>query len=613
MSTRIDWRNYDYSEGPPKKANAITTASGGQIDSNQPLHKNRDTNPYSKSTNFRVRSPTASPVNIPLEENVIDSTHLDPSNMNRNMPKYRNGNGNGKQKSKLIYRAPTPKFSETNETPTTSYAIPRNGGTHNNDEEPFDVPITIPTKIQTRMRPADSGFIPITPPKDEIAQYDLRLNVPSGNEETIHLTNNNQEFDNVWNDSGDDELDLDVNLQDQNAIHRVVSHEDEMHYEDEMEDLNMVMDMNHNVHHMAGSNDDVQDMVSEMYEFESFAGDRSTATGVSDKLGNGSHMNMNRSSISVSEASIAQMEIARNVAPVSILRTSGRISPGVGAGKKKHHHPWDQGDVNLQRPMDEVDHREDISVADSRTNLEQYEANDNDIAQDTLTFQKITALRGHMAVGSPNPVSAQGQENQAPQSKHDNSDTDRKERRRRSRRRGDSIAEEDEDTSIEDYGNAKRGDTLQDRTKQAWSKRNQVAVAGNQSPRRNAGNQSPSKRNNDAPPKRSLVSFQRDTVHEFVVPEEEVENHPGTESDGETEVTEYTERTDDHTYDDDDTYAGRSMHSVYTKSNESEAEDFFKDIFLIGSGKATNPGRRQFRHKKEFKVRYKEGVSSLML
>ena len=102
-------------------------------------------------------------------------------------------------------------------------------------------------------------------------------------------------------------------------------------------------------------------------------------------------------------------------------------------------------------------------------------------------------------------------------------------------------------------------------------------------------------------------------MHEFVVPEEEVENHPGTESDGETEVTEYTERTDDHTYDDDDTYAGRSMHSVYTKSNESEAEDFFKDIFLIGSGKATNPGRRQFRHKKEFKVRYKEGVSSLML
>jgi hypothetical protein len=70
-------------------------------------------------------------------------------------------------------------------------------------------------------------------------------------------------------------------------------------------------------------------------------------------------------------------------------------------------------------------------------------------------------------------------------------------------------------------------------------------------------------------------------------------------------VTDSTGRTGEYTYDDEDTFAGRSMHSLYTKSNESEAEDLFKDLFFIGSGKATNPGRRQIRYKKEFKEEYK--------
>lgn len=578
MSARIDWRNYDYSDGPPKKSMNLSTASGSQSNSN-PLHKNRDTNPYSKSTNFRCRSPTASPVNSLAEPGKIDSPISD-----RSMSKNSKAVPHRKlqQKPKLMYRPPTPRsLSETASIePTASVVSPINSGASNQEEDPYDVPI--PSKIQTRIK-AERSFKPISLPEDEFVQHKPRLNAPIGQQETVHLSSNNDDFDRVWNEDG---ADLDSNVHDQSAIHRVVSHDEDemdlgMKIEDEMEDLNLIPGGDVVV--------GTVDHMHEMYEFESFAGDRSTATGVSDRLGNGMSTNMNQSTVSVSEASIAQMEITSNVAPVSILRTSGRMSP---IDAKVKNNSWDQV-KDLQVPMDEVEEQNRYEVTDeeSRTNLEKYEANDDDIAQDSLAFEKITTLRGHIAVGSP--ASAQGQENQAPQSMHDNKHLDQNQRRRRSRsRREHTIPEEEDDTSLEDYGNAVPADTLQDRTKQAWSKRNQSA------------NGSPRKKNFDLP-KRSFVSFQQDTVHEFV-PEENQEND--LESDGETMNTDYTGNTGDYTYDDDDTFAGRSMHSVYTKSNESEAEDFFKDIFFIGSGKATNPGRRQLRYKREFKERYKARI-----
>jgi len=43
------------------------------------------------------------------------------------------------------------------------------------------------------------------------------------------------------------------------------------------------------------------------------------------------------------------------------------------------------------------------------------------------------------------------------------------------------------------------------------------------------------------------------------------------------------------------TLGGRSLNSWYTKSAESEVEDVLKDIFLIGSGSSSKPGRRQVR------------------
>jgi PDZ domain len=52
------------------------------------------------------------------------------------------------------------------------------------------------------------------------------------------------------------------------------------------------------------------------------------------------------------------------------------------------------------------------------------------------------------------------------------------------------------------------------------------------------------------------------------------------------------------------TLSGRSLNSLYTKSAESEVEDIIKDIFMIGSGEGTNPGRR--------KVKYNPRVKDLL-
>jgi PDZ domain len=54
---------------------------------------------------------------------------------------------------------------------------------------------------------------------------------------------------------------------------------------------------------------------------------------------------------------------------------------------------------------------------------------------------------------------------------------------------------------------------------------------------------------------------------------------------------------------DNATIGGRSLNSLYTKSAESEVEDIIKDIFMIGSGEGTNPGRRKFKYNPRVKDR----------
>ena len=54
------------------------------------------------------------------------------------------------------------------------------------------------------------------------------------------------------------------------------------------------------------------------------------------------------------------------------------------------------------------------------------------------------------------------------------------------------------------------------------------------------------------------------------------------------------------------TFGGRSLNSEYTKSAESEVEDFIKDILMIGSGKGNNPGRRKIKYNPQVKQKLKK-------
>ena len=59
------------------------------------------------------------------------------------------------------------------------------------------------------------------------------------------------------------------------------------------------------------------------------------------------------------------------------------------------------------------------------------------------------------------------------------------------------------------------------------------------------------------------------------------------------------------------TGTSRSMNSMYTKSPESEAEDLIKDLFFIGSGVASNPGRRKIKYQPEYKRTMARGADEI--
>lgn len=86
-------------------------------------------------------------------------------------------------------------------------------------------------------------------------------------------------------------------------------------------------------------------------------------------------------------------------------------------------------------------------------------------------------------------------------------------------------------------------------------------------------------------------SEEMNQVHEYIPDEEE----PSV-------IT--CEYDDDGTYRSEDTrsltqdsLAGRSLNSLYSKSNLSEVEDFFSDILFLGSSDYRNPGRRPVKYK----------------
>lgn len=89
-------------------------------------------------------------------------------------------------------------------------------------------------------------------------------------------------------------------------------------------------------------------------------------------------------------------------------------------------------------------------------------------------------------------------------------------------------------------------------------------------------------------PAHPAVSFgKNDTVHHF---------EPDPDPD---------EPDPDDTFD-NGTFAGRSLNSEYTKSAESEVEDLIKDIFMIGSGKGNQPGRRKVKYNPQVREKLRQ-------
>jgi len=834
MSSRIDWRHYDYSDGPPPKNNT----------------SHRNINPYSKS--FAIRSSTPSPVNLNQngsseKENAIDNFlmetqaavaggHIEPMAAmlgvesasagviapgNGRHASHANGNGNGTLRlptntstnkstnmssatatsTKLTYRPPSCQTVNSNATNRTHHSnsansayivngdemlmmepstntsrssssrnihIPRNAmfPSLDEDEQPFDaiaanvttitsphlqVKRPLPLNITTKNKNKSTGITPnntdtgtstypVTPSdsvqsrqshRQSQSEYstsvdvDTHMNasvpIPTGLEgaeaEAITLlpgpgpgnSKKDGDFNDVWNEA-EEEWEQAKSNSKSGPMERIIISDEE----DKDNTSPTSAKQGHGPKHATH------------YQFDSFAGDRSSTN--NNNNNNGNSYKTTGASVSVSELAESEssvgghMEIPRTAAPVSILRSSGKFdlpSKNTGAGQSlggasigrepspRRKHPWDQDyaeedelpqDQNDQLsnhhhrhnphdgPMDEMrkdnndedyektlaaedEHRHEHEYeyhVDDETNLKQYEAeavdpnaveDEDDLQTDSHAYaeqqqqqqsstsvsasimhrEQVSSSENIIATHpTPNPI---GQILSMESELTDNripivSIDERKEKRRRSRRRDGSGADTDDhlngdidaaegahydDDSIEDPGDGNtktRADTLQDRTKMAWSKRNQGVASANVNAHAIGSTVNNNVHNNHGQarthPKRKehiSVSFQPEAaVHEFVQDEEEGDDDDDSYSGTQSDDDEKTEATEDGTYYtyDDDTYAGRSMHSVYTKSNESEVEDLFKDIFFVGSGKATNPGRRELKYRRENKDRIKE-------
>ena len=139
----------------------------------------------------------------------------------------------------------------------------------------------------------------------------------------------------------------------------------------------------------------------------------------------------------------------------------------------------------------------------------------------------------------------------------------------RNKRREKSMSEESDEISQDDYQM-----NLQKRTQAAWEQQRSI---------------SPIKTINESNGHPHGVKFGKDDI---------VHNYDPNSGDA------------DETFD-NTTVGGRSLNSLYTKSAESEVEDIIKDIFLIGTGEGTNPGRRKFKYhprvKDKFQSRDEDG------
>lgn len=187
-------------------------------------------------------------------------------------------------------------------------------------------------------------------------------------------------------------------------------------------------------------------------------------------------------------------------------------------------------------------------------------------ADDSLNVRASTLARGDKdyGVGGRRAIGRSSRVSGRDQPEDDGEDSlfefEEKERRRKAkklknyRRATQQFVEEDtDDTSLENHA------TLTERTHAAWKRKSARSSKSSSKAKESHG-----------------VSFGKDDeVHTF-------------------------DPDPDETFD-SCTLTGRSLNSEYTKSAESEVEDLIKDIFMIGSGAASNPGRRKVKYSPQVK------------
>jgi len=407
------------------------------------------------------------------------------------------------------------------------------------------------------------------------------ISLPTGDDPFQY--NDNDTFLQTWNEAEGEWKNAQNDDNAKENQHYISQDEDEVDMMNQMNDHNRM----NNIHNRNGQQQIVQD--EEVFEFESFAGGRSsTVAGCESTVASSTLAGEKQllDELTLSSKGNSQVNLGPNMAgppvPVSILRSSRFDS---------NHHYGNMATVPLQQTNEMMAGHQELQEDSTITTKP-----DLKLPRREHPWDRKTPMEDHPTeIGNdentttitPDPLQDTNHSNPSTPKSNDTGDRKSKKGKRRSnRRRVANDDNEDDDTSIEDEDptsggtTKKRADTLQDRTKQAWSVRNRVTAAA-------AATNNP-KTKQSSRPNKHVVTFQKDTVHEFT-PEAKNESEEGDEE--ETQHSDYSSVY----YDDDTTLGGASAYSTYTKSNESEMEDMIRDFFLIGEGDDTNPGRRKRR------------------
>ncbi len=545
-SKHVDWRNYDYSEGPPKAKGTAKGTATAEVST-------RDVNPYSKREEFTASRTTLSNAAY-YSSNTGSLSHQDLRRNHSHLGAVRSHTEGSSSSFNTSAYLSARSFddgllnlnhsSRSSSRSLTGFASPPTG---DEDESAFG-------SSTLTYRPAKTATTPPTDIEDDddfydeeeemripkVKKYAENLDSPAAKNKDSHTLPFDHQSVTYDNDHVEEQEQIEKKRFPQLETPDLmkVGGRQTSGFEDvweepateEEEEVPYENEINKNDNH------DNMSFRGGRIQFDDFAGDRSKASSVNDRY---------------SDTSVSRMEIPMNLVPVSILKHSGRFD----ASATSSHHSQVKNTEHTISAADDDDDDDDGDVnkkiQEEIPNAKGNEDDHGDEDDDTLFEFSLQTQR-------------------------------KSKRKPRSRNGHNNDLSEEDDTSIDETGSPKkRADSLKDRTKQAWSARNKATAAAAKS---------------NVSQKKEKVSFHNDaTVREFDPESDHSADEDEASEDESDDETEYTEKTD-LSYD-DSTYAGRSMHSVYTKSYESEAEDFIKDIFLVGRGEATNPGRRQLRYK----------------